>query len=323
MILDEVDLLVRAGNGGKGAASFRREKYIARGGPDGGNGGRGGDVFFIGTDDLTALNAFRSEKKIIGIDGGNGKSKKMHGKNAPAIFIRIPIGTSITNIETGRIININDVGQKICIARGGNGGIGNWEQRSAGNQAPQHAIPEKPGEEVRLHLNLAFIADIGLVGLPNAGKSSLLNAITNAHAKIGDYPFTTLEPNLGSLDGIIIADIPGLIEGASSGKGLGIKFLKHIEKTRFIVHCIDITADNIVANYHTVREELKKYNPLLAGKREIIFLTKKDALSADETKAKIMKFATISDSVVAISIIDDKDIEIITSLLKKKIDRKP
>jgi len=323
MILDEVILTVAAGNGGEGAVSFRREKYIPKGGPDGGNGGAGADVYFVGTNDLAALNKFRSQKNIKAEDGGMGRSKKMIGKNAASLYVRIPIGTTITNTATGKKMNISDVGQELLIARGGYGGIGNWELRSAQNQTPREGKPAGRGEVFELHLNLSFIADVGLIGLPNAGKSSLLNAITNAQAKIGDYPFTTLEPNLGNLNGTIIADIPGLIEGASTGKGLGIKFLKHIEKTRVIVHCIDITTPDVLHAYHIVRKELKKYNPLLTTKDEFIFLTKKDLVTDSVKLNKIKEFKTISSKVFAFSIIDNVDIKKIITLLKKKDAAKP
>lgn len=309
MIVDEVLIHVRAGNGAPGHVSYRREKFVPHGGPDGGNGGTGGDVYFVGVSDLSALSQFRANKNIKGVDGGNGKSKKRHGKGGEDLLVRIPIGTKITDMISKREIEITKVGHKLFVAKGGTGGKGNWELRSAQNKTPHAAEPGVPGQERTFLLNLQYIADIGLIGLPNAGKSSLLNILTNASVKTADYPFTTLEPNLGEMEGKIIADIPGLIEGASSGKGLGIKFLKHIEKTRLLVHCIDASSSSQLTDYKTIREELKKYNPLLLQKREIVALTKNDLVSEKELKAEKKRFEKMNDTVFVISILDDSSIQ--------------
>lgn len=305
MITDEVNIIVSAGRGGDGHVSFRREKFVPRGGPDGGNGAIGGDVYFIGVSDLSALNFYRGKKEIKGIDGGAGGKKKCAGKNGEDLILRIPIGTIITDLQRGEKKEISVVGQKIFVVRGGAGGRGNFEFRSATNQAPLHAEKGQPGQSKKIHLNLQFIADIGLIGLPNAGKSSLLNALTAANVRVADYPFTSLEANLGSMEGKIIADIPGLIEGASKGRGLGIKFLKHIQKTKLLVHCIDITSDSIEKDYQTIRAELGAFNQELLQKKEIIFLTKSDLLEKKEVGKKILKTKKLKKQVLMVSILEE------------------
>lgn len=315
MIVDEVEITVQAGKGGDGHVSFRREKFIARGGPDGGNGGHGGSVIFIGVSDLSALRQFRFKKHVEGKNGEPGKRKKMSGKDADSSFIKIPIGTEITDIRTGEKVIIDTVGQEIVIAKGGRGGRGNFEFKSNENKAPTQHEPGRPGQFKNIKLSLHFIADIGLIGLPSAGKSSLLNALTHADVKVGDYPFTTLEANLGEMDGIILADIPGLIEGAHVGKGLGIKFLKHIEKTKALIHCIDVTSPNLIKDYETIRSELEKFNPTLVEKKEIILFTKSDLADKariSECKKIMKKYGKI---MLSCSILDDAGIVKIKNLL--------
>jgi GTP-binding protein len=315
MIIDEVDLKVKAGNGGHGAVSFRREKYVPKGGPDGGNGGKGGDIYFVGSSDLSALNQFRNKKEIKGENGINGGKKKKDGANGDDIFISIPVGTIITDTNTTKSFEIKTAGKKYLIAKGGKGGLGSYELRSPSNTTPRVAEDGKPGEERHLTLNLQYIADIGLIGLPNSGKSSLLNSLTNADAKIGNYSFTTLEPNLGNLEGIIIADIPGLIEGAHTGKGLGIRFLKHIQKTSLLIHCIDGSSSNILADYKIIRNELASFSPSLLDKKEIILLTKTDLIDERMKKSQMKKLSTKNKNTVAVSLADDVSI----SSLKKYI----
>lgn len=308
MLIDEVQIDVYAGDGGNGSASFRREKFIPRGGPDGGNGGKGGDVYFIGVSDLGALLQFQSKKEIRAENGHPGAAKKCEGKGGEDLYVRIPIGTSVIDLRTNQTVEITEVDQKILIAKGGWGGKGNFELRSASNQAPPSGVPGKPGQRTTVQLNLRFIADVGFIGLPNAGKSSLLNALTNAHAKIGNYPFTTLEPNLGKMDNLVLADIPGLIEGAHEGKGLGIRFLKHISKTRLLLHCVDASSEDVLTGYKTIRTELKEYDEALLKKPEIIVLTKSDMVTEKEIKKKVTILKKLKKELITCSVLDEKSL---------------
>ncbi|HLL60184.1 MAG TPA: GTPase ObgE [Candidatus Nitrosocosmicus sp.] len=318
MILDEVTIKVKAGNGGDGAVSFRREKFVPKGGPDGGNGGKGGDIIFTCVSDFSALNQFRNKKEIKANNGVNGGKKKKTGGDADDLIIRIPLGTRIKDVETGKEFEMNEIGETVTIVKGGKGGLGSFELRSPTNTTPRVAEDGEPGEEKTLFLNLQYIAEIGLVGVPNSGKSSLLNALTNAQAKIGDYPFTTLEPNLGNMEGVIIADIPGLIEGASKGRGLGIKFLKHIEKTKVLLHCIDSAQPNITETYKTIKKELEEYSQNLKDKEEIILLTKTDLISFQELKDQVKLAKKLNPNTYTISIFDKKNIETLKQKLLKK-----
>ena len=305
MLIDEVTITVHAGNGGNGAVSFRRNEGNPRGGPDGGNGGNGGDVYVIGVDDLSALRQFQFKKVHKADDGVQGKRKNLFGRNADDLYLKLPLGTRITDDVGGIIAEVEDTKTPILIARGGKGGRGNNEFKSPTNQAPRFAEKGEKGEEKVLHLELRLIADVGLIGLPNAGKSSLLLVLTNASPKIGNYPFTTLEPNIGVMDKIILADIPGLIEGASSGKGLGIKFLKHIEKTKLLVHCIDASSEDPVASYKVVRDEFARYNDELLKKPELLVLTKRDLVTAEEIKRKEQQLKKIHKNILSVSAYDD------------------
>ena len=319
MIIDEVTIQVSAGDGGAGKVSFRREKYVAKGGPDGGNGGKGGDVYFFGVSDLAALRQFRHNKNVIAADGDSGGSKNKFGSDGKDISIRIPVGTKILDSETGETWELAD-GEKALIAKCGRGGRGNFEFRSHQNQTPRNFEEGKLGKKRTLLLNLQYIADVGLIGLPSAGKSSLLNVLTKAEVKVGDYPFTTLEANLGEMDGTIIADIPGLIEGAHLGKGLGIRFLKHIEKTKLLVHCIDITSPEIVKDYHSIREELRAFNEKLLGEKEIIVLTKSDLVDSKKIKDQIAIIQKYNHHLIlSLSILDPKKIASFKKLLQKEL----
>lgn len=315
MLIDDITITVEAGKGGDGSISFRKEKFIPRGGPDGGNGGWGGSVYVVGVNDISALQTFRFKKEIKAQAGEAGRGKKQFGARGEDIELRIPVGSIITDTLTGDIWEITSVGEQYLVARGGRGGRGNHEFKTSTDKTPYHAEPGRPGKFRTLHINLHFIADVGLIGLPSAGKSSLLNALTNAEVKVGDYPFTTLEPHLGMLERTVIADIPGLIEGAHSGKGLGVKFLKHIEKTSLLVHCIDGTSQDVHADYKTIRKELEQYNPLLISKEEIILVTKTDLLTEKEIKEKVKKLSELGSKVLTCSIIDDESL----ATLKKAI----
>lgn len=288
MLVDEIDVAIVAGHGGPGKVSFGR---MFHSGPDGGNGGKGGDVYISVTSDLHALNHYVQHPHIKALDGQPGKSNRAFGKDAPDITISLPIGSGLHDLDTGENIELNDLQQKILICRGGLGGRGNYEFKSGTNINPDYAQPGLPGEEKHFHVVLKFIAEYGLVGLPNAGKSSLLNELTHAKAEVGAYPFTTLEANLGSFHGKIIADIPGLIEGASAGKGLGFKFLKHIEKVKKLLHCISADSEDVVKDYQTINNELASYNPVLIKKGRLILLTKTDLASNElvQQQTEILK----------------------------------
>ena len=321
MLTDDVVILVRGGSGGNGAVSFRRNGQTAKGGPDGGNGGKGANVYVEGRDDITLLSQFQYKKEIFGQDGGNGEKQNKYGKNGQDSVFYVPFGTKITDLAEGKSFDIEKESGKILIAKGGEGGRGNNEFKSSTVQAPRYRELGQKGEEKKLRLELKLIADVGLIGLPNVGKSSLLQALTNAHPKIGDYPFTTLEPNLGVLEHLIIADIPGLIKGASEGRGLGDKFLKHIEKTTVLLHCIDSTSQNLQSDYKTVRDELRVYNPALSSKRELVVLTKSDLTDKDKLDEKLEIVKKLNKNSTCVSVIDDKSVEIlkakILELIKK------
>ena len=278
MLLDKVDVTFCAGSGGNGIVSFKK---LGRG-PDGGNGGKGGDIYIKASSDLTLLNQFSQKNKLSADNGEHGGFNLKSGKKGNDLTIILPVGTVLIDQNTNQVVReLETVGETIKLLKGGDGGKGNWEFRSARNTTPLKAQKGFKGQSLDLTLNLKLIADYGLIGLPNSGKSSLLNEITNSNAKVGNYAFTTLSPNLGVIDGKVVADIPGLIEGASDGKGLGINFLKHIEKVKILIHCIDSTSKDLERDYKIVRNELKKYNPLLLNKREIILLTKSDLVSQD------------------------------------------
>jgi GTP-binding protein len=284
MIIDDVKIKVIAGNGGSGMAAFNKIKMAL--GPTGGNGGVGGSVFLEGVSDLSALKQFRYKKVNTAENGGNGKSTLHDGADADDLTLLVPVGTVCENLDNGIKVEITKIGQRELVAKGGRGGKGNFLFRSSTNTSPQQFQTGKPGENFNLHLELKMIADVGFVGLPNVGKSSLLNELTNAKSKVANYSFTTLEPNLGVYYELILADIPGLIEGASEGKGLGIKFLKHVERTKFLFHFISAESENPMEDYNIVRKELENHNPLLLEKPEYIFLSKSDIVD----KNKIEEF---------------------------------
>lgn len=323
MLVDKVTITVKAGDGGNGAATFRRNAQTARGGPDGGNGGNGGSVYFQGIDDILGLRDFRYKKRLEAPRGINGAKQNLFGKNGEDTTISIPLGTLVTNTQTGESFEIRDTETKILVAQGGIGGRGNNEFKSATNQAPRYAEKGTPGEEKVLELELKLIADIGLIGLPNAGKSSLLQALTNAQPKVGNYPFTTLEPHIGMLESISIADIPGLIEGAHEGKGLGMEFLRHIEKTQLLVHCIEATAEDPLQSYHTVMGELTAYNKQkqLPEKNEIILLTKQDEVDEKSLQEKIAAVQKIQKPVLSVSILDEKSINNLAHYLVEHVQK--
>jgi GTP-binding protein len=281
--LDLAKIYIKAGDGGDGCIGFRREKFIEFGGPDGGDGGRGGNVFVECVQNLNTLIDYRYQQHFKAERGTNGMGRNRAGANGRDITIKVPPGTEILAEDQETVIaDLTHPGEKFLLARGGNGGFGNAHFKSATNQAPRHANPGLPGEELTIWLRLKLIADAGLVGLPNAGKSTFLATVSAAKPKIADYPFTTLHPNLGvvragSTD-FVLADIPGLIEGAHEGAGLGDRFLGHVERCRVLLHLVDATSENVAEDYKVVRRELRAYSPILAQKKEIVALSKCDAL---------------------------------------------
>jgi GTPase len=294
MFIDYAEIEVCAGKGGNGAVTFRREKYVPKGGPSGGNGGRGGNVIIKAYHNLATLLDFRYKKIYKAENGEPGGSWLRDGKDGEDILIKVPVGAIIKNAKTKKIIaDLDEDGKEIIIAKGGKGGKGNSNFATPTNQAPRFAEDGKPGEEIKLILELKLIADVGLVGFPNAGKSTLISKISAAKPKIADYPFTTLEPNLGIVNykdfkSFTVADIPGIIEGAHEGKGLGIKFLRHIERTKILLFLIDITSENYQEQYNILLNELKSHSKILAEKTKIVSLSKADLVTEEEIK-KISK----------------------------------
>lgn len=307
--LDEIIITATAGKGGDGVVRWRREKFIARGGPNGGDGGKGGDIYIRAVRSLRVLDQYRAKKEFFAENGEDGGSRSFTGADGKRLYIDFPIGSKITNPATGEVWELTKEGQEIKLLKGGQGGYGNEHFKSSTNQAPKEFTPGKPGETAELHVEVSLIADVGLVGFPNAGKSSLLNVLTKARAKVGDYPFTTLDPNLGDFFGYVIADIPGLIEGASDGKGLGYKFLRHISKTKLLVHLVSLENQNPVKAYETIRGELEKHGGGLTEKPEIILLTKTDTVDVEVVAAVEKKFKAISDQVYAVTLFDDESVK--------------
>ena len=283
--LDLAKVYIRSGAGGGGAVSFRREKYIEYGGPDGGDGGRGGDVWAEVVDGLNTLIDFRYQQHFFAKNGQPGMGKQRTGKDGDDVLLRVPAGTEILDEDDEVIADLSEVGQRVCLARGGNGGFGNLHFKTSTNQAPRRANPGLPGVERTIWLRLKLIADVGLLGLPNAGKSTFLAATSNARPKIADYPFTTLVPNLGvvGVDGVefVVADIPGLIEGAHEGRGLGDQFLGHVERSAVLLHLVDGTAEDVAGDWQTIITELEEYGGALADKPRVTVLNKVDALEAE------------------------------------------
>lgn len=300
MYTDYTKIFVKSGNGGNGAISFRREKYVAAGGPDGGDGGKGGDVYFITDKDSNTLINFRYNKKFKAENGQNGSGARCNGKQGQDLYIKVPIGTVVKDAETGEIVaDLSEEDSKELVLPGGRGGKGNTHFATSTRQAPRFAQSGEKGIEKELILELKSLADVGLVGFPNAGKSTFLSVVTDAKPKIADYPFTTLNPNLGVVktddeNSFVIADIPGLIEGASDGVGLGIQFLRHIERTRLILHLIDVSGfqgRNPVDDFYSINNELKNYSEKLTKKKQIIVATKLDVAQDDTLYKELEKVA--------------------------------
>lgn len=307
--VDTVTITAIAGKGGNGKLSFRHEKFIDKGGPDGGDGGDGGDVVLLASRNVNTLSAFRHQKELKAQDGNPGENRRKHGRSAPDLIVAVPVGTMATD-EAGKLVaDLVEDGQKEVIAKGGKGGFGNAHFVSSRRQAPKFAEKGEPGEKFELNFELKMIADVGLVGLPNAGKSTLLSKLSNARPEIADYPFTTLTPNLGVVDidrnsSVLVADIPGLIEGAASGKGLGHDFLRHIERTAVILHLVDSYHENAASAYQTVRAELEAYQPELIKRPEIVALTKVEGLDneiIDDLMSQLQEVIAAGTPMFAIS----------------------
>ena len=314
MLIDEIEITLKAGDGGRGIVSFGR--YI-KSGPDGGNGGDAGDVYVVASSDLTLLNQFRAKNRREGEDGGSGGKDKRTGKDGEDLMISLPVGTFLEDKDTRETFELTKVGQKILLCKGGEGGVGNYDLRSSTNTTPKNTLPPTKGQERQLKLTMRFLADFGLIGLPSAGKSSLLNELTSAKAKTAEYHFTTLSPNLGVLPsnlsagkaGKIIADIPGLIEGASKGKGLGTKFLKHIQKVSLLVHCISTESADPLSDYEVIRKELGEYDKKLLHKKEIIVITKTDLVNKKRVEEMVEDLKKTKRKVLTTSIHDLESIE--------------
>ena len=315
MFIDEITVTLTGGHGGKGAVAWNNIKLHR--GPVGGDGARGASIYFEGASDISLLMQFQSRPEIKAKDGENGKGQWRDGANPDHLVLKVPVGTVAINLETGMVTEITRVGQRELMVAGGLGGLGNFKYKSSTNQAPLQSQPGLPGESVVFRLDLKLIADVGLIGLPNAGKSSLLNALTSARAKVGTYQFTTLEPNLGTYYGVVIADIPGLIEGAAEGRGLGHKFLRHIERTGALMHLISAESDDSVRDYKTIRTELKRYNKTLVEKTEHVFLSKSDAVAPDILQARIKALKKAKIKATPISILDDESLKVIKKILNK------
>jgi len=313
MFVDRATIYVKGGDGGNGCLSFRREKYAPRGGPNGGDGGNGGSVVLVADDGHSNLAHLSFQRHWKAERGDHGTGSDCHGKTAHDLVIKVPVGTIIRDRERGHVLkDLKEAGDKVVIARGGKGGFGNAHFKSSTNRAPRQHEKGSPGEERWIVLEMKVIADVGLIGLPNAGKSTLLSRISHAHPEIADYPFTTKYPNLGTVhagreDAFVVADIPGLIEGAHAGHGLGHEFLRHVERTRLLVHLVASEPSDETdpwTNYQTIREEIRLYSEALAHRPEIVVMTKMDLTSADEAKAKFEEH--LGRPVLAISAVTGK-----------------
>lgn len=317
MFVDELKIYAKAGDGGNGVVRWLHEKGKEWSGPSGGDGGKGGNIYLEAVKDLGILARYVNSKEFYAEKGGEGMNKSQHGKNGEDLTILIPVGSVVTNLTTGRKIEFLEEGKKEMILKGGRGGFGNEHFKSSTNVTPKESTPGKTGEDGNFFIEVELAVSAGFIGLPNAGKSSLLNSLTKARAKIGSYAFTTLEPNLGDFYGYILADIPGLIEGASEGKGLGHKFLRHIKRTHTLLHCISLEEKDPRGVYDAVRKELDAYGHGLPEKKEIIVLTKADL--ADEKRIKEVKKMFSGDTVAVVSVIDDALLKEFSDTLAKSL----
>ncbi|MDU8944962.1 GTPase ObgE [Ovoidimarina sediminis] len=323
--LDLAKVYIRSGSGGNGCTSFRREKFIEFGGPDGGDGGRGGDVWAEAVEGLNTLIDFRYQQHFFAKNGRPGQGSQKTGASGADIVLRVPVGTEILDEDEETVIaDLTGVGERVLLAKGGNGGFGNLHFKTSTNQAPRRANPGQPGVERTLWLRLKLIADVGLLGLPNAGKSTFLAATSNARPKIADYPFTTLHPNLGvvGVDEVefVVADIPGLIEGAHEGRGIGDRFLGHVERCAVLLHLVDGTSEDVAGDWETIITELEAYGGALAEKPRITALNKIDALTEEERGAKRAELAEVAGEVRLMSGVSKEGVEDVLRALRRQID---
>ncbi len=318
--VDEITIHMAAGAGGDGVVRWRHEKHREFGGPSGGDGGNGGNIYAVAVRDIHLLSKYRTKKEFIAEKGKDGAKNNFHGADGKDLDVLLPTGSIITNTITGEKFSFKKEGDRVLILTGGKGGRGNESFKSSTNRSPKEFTLGEPGSEAEFFIEVELIADIGFIGLPNAGKTSLLNALTHAKGKVGAYPFTTLEPNLGEFYGYIISDIPGLIEGAAKGKGLGHKFLRHVRRTKILVHLISLENESTVKAYRTIRKELKSFDAKLLEKKEIILLSKTDVINDKKEVEKVVKkMKKITPAVYTISLYDDEAIKKVQDLLIKEL----
>ena len=327
LFLDKTKIRIVSGHGGNGMVAWRREKYVDKGGPAGGDGGKGGDVYLIADENMSTLMDFKYKSVFKAENGENGGIKNCHGRWAKDTYIKVPVGTVVIDVKSGNVIaDLTEHEQKVLVAQGGRGGRGNAKFATAQKRAPQFCEPGEPGIERELILELKLIADVGLLGMPNAGKSTLISRISSAKPKIADYPFTTLIPNLGVVkglngDGFVVADIPGLIEGASEGIGLGHDFLRHVERCRFLVHLVDTTGDKPFGNYKIINKELEKHSHRLASLYQIIALNKIDAIDEDKKDELYKQFKAVSDDVFLISAVTGDGVQQLVNKMSEMVEK--
>ncbi len=327
LFLDKTKIRIVSGRGGNGMVAWRREKYVDKGGPAGGDGGKGGDVYLIADENMSTLMDFKYKSVFKAESGENGGIKNCHGKWAKDLYIKVPVGTVVKDVKSGNIIaDLVKHEQTVLVAQGGRGGRGNARFATAQKRAPQFCEPGEPGIERELVLELKLIADVGLLGMPNAGKSTLISRISSAKPKIADYPFTTLVPNLGVVrglngDGFVVADIPGLIEGASEGVGLGDDFLRHVERCRFLVHLVDTTEENPFENYKIINNELEKHSHRLAALYQIIALNKIDAIDDEKKDVLLRQFKNVSDDVFLISAVTGDGVQELVNKMSEMVEK--
>ena len=324
--IDKVKIKLLSGKGGNGMVAWRREKYVDKGGPAGGDGGRGGDIYLIADESMSTLMDFTFQSVFKSENGENGRGKSQHGACGKDLYVKVPLGTVVRDLDTNKIIaDLKHPEQAVMVAKGGRGGRGNTRFATAQKRAPQFCEPGEPGVERNLELELKLIADIGLLGMPNAGKSTLISVISSAKPKIADYPFTTIVPNLGVVrkptgDGFVVADIPGLVEGASEGIGLGHEFLRHVERCRFLIHLVDLTAEDPLGNYLTINEELAKHDERLASTYQILVLNKIDAVEPEYVEEMKKKFSEYSDEIFTISAATKQNLKEFMNFVYQKVD---